>query len=87
MKIVIVNGLFSIDLFKYLLYISAYENKNKDITYINCNDKVKPKYDEDEACNVDINSFGDCTPENQFGYPEGNPCVFLKLNKASILLK
>jgi sodium/potassium-transporting ATPase subunit beta len=25
--------------------------------------------------------FGACTARNEFGYPEGKPCIFLKLNK------
>lgn len=28
-----------------------------------------------------MDAFGDCTLAKKFGYPEGKPCIFLKLNK------
>lgn len=35
----------------------------------------------DQVCVVDIDSFGPCSPENNYGYKNGRPCVFLKLNR------
>lgn len=35
-----------------------------------------------KVCKVDVNhGFKSCTPENNFGFSEGKPCIFLKLNK------
>ena len=28
-----------------------------------------------------MSGFGACTEKNGYGYPEGKPCIFLKLNK------
>jgi sodium/potassium-transporting ATPase subunit beta len=33
------------------------------------------------SCDEDLSVFGSCTARNEFGYPEGKPCIFLKLNK------
>lgn len=30
---------------------------------------------------VDVKQFGDCSPQNAYGYNNSRPCVFLKLNK------
>lgn len=36
---------------------------------------------EGESCKVDLSAFGNCNHEKGFGYEEGRPCIFLKLNK------
>lgn len=36
---------------------------------------------ERESCKVDLLAFAPCTAQNDFGFKEGKPCVFLKLNK------
>jgi len=33
------------------------------------------------VCKVPVDNLGDCTKEKEFGYPEGKPCVLIKLNK------
>jgi len=38
-------------------------------------------HDPNQVCIVDINNLGNCSPENNYGYLNGRPCVFLKLNK------
>lgn len=41
----------------------------------------------DKVCAVDINSkgWGPCTYFNNYSYPSASPCVFIKLNRVSIL--
>lgn len=35
-----------------------------------------------QACQFDMSSLGhNCTPDNEFGYPDGKPCVMLKINR------
>lgn len=35
-----------------------------------------------EVCGFPVSLLGDrCTPDKEFGYPEGKPCVLLKINK------
>ncbi|XP_053987707.1 sodium/potassium-transporting ATPase subunit beta-2-like isoform X2 [Hylaeus volcanicus] len=38
---------------------------------------VKPGH----ACAVDVNNWGPCSPEQQYGFNNSAPCVFLKLNR------
>jgi len=33
------------------------------------------------SCVVDVKQFEPCTTENKYGYAQGKPCIFLKLNK------
>lgn len=34
-----------------------------------------------EICKVDLKAFGKCAPNQKFGYEQGAPCIYLKLNK------
>ncbi|KAJ2944448.1 hypothetical protein O0L34_g3788 [Tuta absoluta] len=36
---------------------------------------------EKQVCDVPVDDFHPCTPQNQYNYEEAGPCVFLKLNK------
>jgi len=38
-------------------------------------------HNNEQVCVVDIDTFGPCSPQNDYGYKNGRPCVFLKLNK------
>ncbi|XP_054007404.1 sodium/potassium-transporting ATPase subunit beta-2-like isoform X5 [Hylaeus anthracinus] len=38
---------------------------------------VKPGH----VCAVDVNNWGPCSPEQQYGFNNSAPCVFLKLNR------
>lgn len=38
-----------------------------------------------KVCRFDVNTLGPCTKDNGYGYPEGKPCVLLKLNKVGTL--
>jgi len=40
---------------------------------------------EHSSCAVDPHGFEKhCTKKNKFGYPSGEPCILIKLNKVSI---
>lgn len=36
---------------------------------------------EGKVCKVDISKWAPCTSSEQYSYPSGHPCIFLKLNK------
>ncbi|KAM8715491.1 hypothetical protein ACLKA7_002529 [Drosophila subpalustris] len=38
-------------------------------------------HNKQDVCFVDETQFGPCTAANKYGYNQGKPCVFLKLNK------
>jgi sodium/potassium-transporting ATPase subunit beta len=55
--------------------------EEKDGKYVDCHNMDTPKKP-DEVCRINIADFGShCTKENSFGYTEGKPCIFIKLNK------
>ncbi len=43
-------------------------------------DKNK-KREQISSCFVDNKQFGECNPENKFGYRLGEPCILIKLNR------
>lgn len=43
-------------------------------------DKNK-KREQISSCFVDNKQFGECNPENKFGYRLGEPCILVKLNR------
>lgn len=45
-------------------------------------DKNKKK-EQISSCFVDNKLFGECNPENKFGYRLGEPCILVKLNRVS----
>lgn len=51
-----------------------------NITRVDCK-KTKPDLSKGESCKVPLDAFKPCVSDKKFGYPEGNPCIFLKLNK------
>ncbi|XP_066597906.1 sodium/potassium-transporting ATPase subunit beta-2-like [Prorops nasuta] len=36
---------------------------------------------EGNACAVDVNNWGPCSPEERYGYNNSSPCIFIKLNR------
>lgn len=34
-----------------------------------------------QSCKIDFDAFRECTSKRGYGYKEGKPCIFLKLNK------
>lgn len=54
-------------------YVKPHPNR------VDCSFEKPPT--EGHTCNIALNEFGGCISEKQFGYPDGKPCIFLKLNK------
>ena len=53
---------------------------------IQCSDTKKADHDKNEVCEVNVKDLGpDCKNATGWGYPKGEPCVLLKLNRVSIL--
>lgn len=46
-----------------------------------CGENERPE--NGKFCNVSMEAFGPCHPKNDFMYPDGKPCIFLKLNKVN----
>ncbi|XP_050458136.1 sodium/potassium-transporting ATPase subunit beta-2-like [Cataglyphis hispanica] len=44
-----------------------------------CNYTMPPK--EGNVCAVDINNWGPCSPNQQYGFNNSAPCIFIKLNR------
>lgn len=57
-------------------YMESSAGKNNIIA---CNFEKRP--DPNQACAVDTNDFGPCSPEFDYGLNTSSPCVFLKLNR------
>jgi len=55
-------------------FLKTYENKTGKA----CDESNKPG--KDETCNFQISTLGSCG-EFPYGYSEGKPCIFLKLNR------
>ncbi|XP_055908766.1 sodium/potassium-transporting ATPase subunit beta-1 [Eupeodes corollae] len=60
------------------VFVQPYNQTGQENTKV-CN--FGQTQDPNKVCIVDINSFGECSPEKEYGYNKGRPCVFLKLNK------
>ena len=39
---------------------------------------------ENQVCDVNVKDWFPCTKENKFNYHKSAPCIFIKLNKASV---
>jgi hypothetical protein len=50
---------------------------------VECDFNIKPG--EGQFCQVNAKDLmtGPCTTEKEYGFPEGKPCILLKLNKVS----
>lgn len=46
-------------------------------------DCTKRNRDIEKTCKYSLSKLGNCSAENLYGYPEGKPCVIVKLNKVS----
>lgn len=59
------------------------ERKEGSSPPVLCNfgNKGNPVKGDNEICDVELKSFGNCTREKEYGYPSSQPCIFLKLNK------
>ncbi|KAJ4443646.1 hypothetical protein ANN_05321 [Periplaneta americana] len=60
-------------------FLEGYNNSAENVVQCGYD---KPPY-AGQVCEVKMDEFGNCNKENDFGYPEGKPCVFLKFNKVT----
>ncbi|XP_069691960.1 sodium/potassium-transporting ATPase subunit beta-2-like [Periplaneta americana] len=58
-------------------FLEGYNNSAENV--VQCGYDKPPSAG--QVCEVKMDEFGNCNKENDFGYPEGKPCVFLKFNK------
>lgn len=59
-------------------FVLAFKTNSSDKLIVDCADQ-KPV--EKQSCRVDLAAFHPCTAEKGYGFKEGTPCIFLKLNK------
>ncbi|XP_076626228.1 sodium/potassium-transporting ATPase subunit beta-2-like [Colletes latitarsis] len=52
-------------------------NGGRNQQICNYNTPVKPGH----VCAVDVNNWGPCSPEEQYGFNNSAPCIFIKLNR------
>lgn len=53
------------------------DTEGRKMKHCNSNQTRNPS----DICVVNKADFGPCTAANGYGYPQGKPCIFLKLNK------
>ncbi|KAL9927317.1 nervana 1 isoform 2-T2 [Glossina fuscipes fuscipes] len=58
-------------------FLKQYQGEGKGGKHCEFNQTHKPE----DVCVVDVEKFETCSPANSYGYKNGRPCVFLKLNK------
>ncbi|XP_050389779.1 sodium/potassium-transporting ATPase subunit beta [Patella vulgata] len=70
---------FTTELDEYLATYSQQSTNNSNVVECNTTD-LRP--DETKPCRVDIEALTqNCSSSNGYGFPDGEPCVLLKLNK------
>lgn len=57
-------------------YLLGFETKSNKT--IDCRSKQP---EAGQACKIDFEAYKDCTSRKGYGYKDGKPCIFLKLNK------
>lgn len=60
-------------------FLEAYRQPAPGEKRVQCNYTSPPE--SGRVCDVPISSFGNCTSQFHYQYPQAHPCVFLKLNK------
>lgn len=58
-------------------FLKDYSGTGKNRKFCSYNRTRNPE----QVCAVDMDTFGPCSPNNNYGYLNGSPCVFLKLNR------
>lgn len=58
-------------------FLENYKGTGKHEKFCSFNQTHNPS----EVCAVDVETFGPCSPKENYGYKNGRPCIFLKLNK------
>lgn len=62
--------------------LRVYESSVARDNAIDCDGMSPGERPDDQVCTFSLKNLGDsCTYEKHYGYPEGKPCVLLKLNK------
>lgn len=66
----------------YLFFIeyinsSLLPNGGRNQQICNYNTPVKPGH----VCAVEVNNWGPCSPNHQYGFNNSAPCIFIKLNR------
>lgn len=56
---------------------SLLPNGGRNQQICNYNTPVKPGH----VCAVEVNNWGPCSPNRQYGFNNSAPCVFIKLNR------
>lgn len=66
------------NLFEFFDRTNAFSGK-RNIT--NCDYRVSPPVDEKYTCFFDASKIKkECTPDDYYGYQDGNPCIFIQFN-------
>lgn len=64
-----------------MLLLLDYENQDDAVDCGSIHGR-RPEGQWDKACKFDIASeLGQCNSANKYGYPEGKPCILIKLNR------
>ena len=75
-----VNFLVTI-LSAFMMLLLAYMGMMDNPAYQNCTNETRREKGS-KPCAFDLTTLGDCySPEKKFGYDEGKPCIFFKMNK------
>lgn len=64
-----------------LNFLNFSDYKESEGMSVSCDFDKRPR--PGEVCKVDINNFGPCSQNVDYGYNSSSPCVFLKLNRVS----
>ncbi|KAF6771296.1 hypothetical protein AHF37_09748 [Paragonimus kellicotti] len=69
-------------------YLEIYDNVNSKPSgqFANCDNGTKIPDDVEKVCRFPLSKLDPCNRENKFGYPDGKPCVIVKLNKVGPVL-
>lgn len=62
-------------------FLAPYQNATILATMAACNYTSRPEIKSGIPCKFPIPTLKNCSAENSFGFADGNPCVFLKMNK------
>lgn len=60
-------------------FMEPYHRNQTREPFTDCNFEKPPGID--RVCAIDTKQFGNCNPQNVYGYNTSSPCVFIKLNR------
>lgn len=65
----------------FIMLLLAYIGMMNNPAYQNCTNETRREKGS-KPCAFDLTTLGECySPETNFGYDEGKPCIFFKMNK------